>query len=402
MIDGMESTDNIEHFSRMVESGVYFVMVNGYSGHDTTNQYSLAVVLSVYYDGQEGDDRLQDAYSINNVNYSVTGTIDNIFDIDQGDAYMGTEINNNVAISGGIYENRMIQRSRQTFSDLSTLEERHAAEALKEKLKGAAVTISPESVEFLDGIQERKEAQRAEEERIRQKFSFLNPENAFNRIGTQFGIISDALSEMGFYDNLSDDETLQVDRILYGITYGMNSVCGNVKEELPDSEQLSSYAARFELESSTAALRQFTEKFVPEDMRERFSSLIDQYYEHNAKILEGYRSSREISNELLATLYDRTASKRVIPMDEEEKNIQKVGNVKVEEADITKAAESWREQFKMLVNGEKSVDDSITMMLDTLNALASGKSKNQSLLQYVSRWNLSSIENARNYWNLLL
>ncbi|MCM1049565.1 MAG: hypothetical protein NC433_14205 [Clostridiales bacterium] len=305
-------------------------------------------------------------------------------------------------ISGGAYEKRMIQKSLQAFSDFSTTEERQATEALKEKLKGVNVTISSESVEFLDGVKARKEAQKAEEERIRQEYSFLNPENAFNRIGTQFGIISDALSGMGFYDNLSDDEVLQVDRILSDITSGMNSVCGNVREVQPDSDQLSSYAARFELESSTAALRQFSEKFVPEEMQEDFNNLINQYYEHNAKILEGYRSSREISNELLSTLYDWTASKRAIPMDEEEKNIQKAGKVKAEESDIANAVESWKEQLKMLVNGEKSIDDSIAMMQDTLNALASGNSKNQSLLQYVNKWNSFSLENARQYWSLLI
>lgn len=89
-------------------------------------------------------------------------------------------------------------------------------------------------------------------------------------------------------------------------------------------------------------------------------------------------------------------------MDEEEKNIQKAGNVKVDESDLNNAAESWRKHLKMLVSGEKSVDDSITMMQDTLNALASGNSKNQSLLQYVSRWNSFAVENARQYWNLLI
>lgn len=154
-----------------------------------------------------------------------------------------------------------------------------------------------------------KESQRAEEERIRQEFSFLfNPENAFDRIGTQFSAISNTLSEMGFYDRLSDDETFQVECLLAEITYGMDSISvgGNLAEENPACGQLSSYAARFELESSTAALRQFSEKFVPEDMQE------------------------------------------------------------------------------------------------TLNALASGNSKNQSLLQYVSQWNSFSIENARHYWNLLV
>lgn len=281
--------------------------------------------------------------------------------------YIGFSIDYDVAIAGGAYDNRMLQKDRQVFSDVSTPEQRQAAdaaaEALREKLKGVSVKMSPEAVEYMDGIRERKESQRAEEERRRQECSYLlNPENAFDRVGTQFSIISGELSEMEFYDSLSDDETLQVDQLLAGITYGMNSVCGNLKDESPGFEQLSSHAARFELESSTAALRQFSEKFVPSEMRERFDNLIDQYYEHNAKALEGYRSSKEFSNELLAGIYDRTASKMVRPMRE----------------------------------------DSITMMQDTLNALASGNSKNPGLIQYVSQWNSFSIENARHYWGLLI
>ncbi len=318
---------------------------------------------------------------------------------------MGFRIDYDVAIAGGVYDNRMLQKSLQGFSNVSTPEERQAAdaaaEALKEKLKGVTVTMSPEAVTFMSGLRERKEAAKAEEERTFRENSFLNPENAFDRLGTQFSIISGALSTMGFYDNLSDDETLQIECLLAEITYGMNSLCGNVKEERPGSEQLSSYAARFELESSTAALRQFSEKFVPSDMRDMFSKLVDQYYEHNAKVLEGYRSTKEYMNELSAGLYDRTAFMRVIPLREMEKNIWQVGKVKAEESDFTRAAESWRKQFKMLVDGEKSVDDSITMMQDTLNALASGNSKNQGILQYVSQWNSFSIENARHYWNLL-
>lgn len=207
---------------------------------------------------------------------------------------------------------------------------------------------------------------------------------------------------MGFYDALSDDETLQVECLLAEITYGMNSVCGNLKEERPGSEQLSSYAARFELESSTAALRQFSKKFVPSDMSNMFNNLIDQYYEHNAKALEGYRSTKEYLNELSAGLYDRTASMRVIPLREVEKNIWQAGKVKAKESDYTHMAQSFQEQLKMLVNGEKSVDDSIIMMQDTLNALASGNSKNHGLLEYVNQWNSFSIENARHYWNLLI
>lgn len=82
MIDKADTTDNVEHFARIVDSGIYFIMVNGYSGYDAANQYSLAVVVSEQYDSQEVDDRLQDAYSFTDVGYSVTGTIDSKYDID--------------------------------------------------------------------------------------------------------------------------------------------------------------------------------------------------------------------------------------------------------------------------------------------------------------------------------
>lgn len=82
LVDGIETTDNVEHFACMVEDGVYFVFVNGYSGYDAVNPYTLGVVLSVYYDQQEVDDRLHEAHVINDLEFSITGTIDNQFDID--------------------------------------------------------------------------------------------------------------------------------------------------------------------------------------------------------------------------------------------------------------------------------------------------------------------------------
>lgn len=78
----MATTKKIEHFSRMVDAGIYFVLVNGYSGSDAQHPFTLGTVLSVYYDDQEVDDRLQDAFNLTSQSYSVTGTIDNQFDID--------------------------------------------------------------------------------------------------------------------------------------------------------------------------------------------------------------------------------------------------------------------------------------------------------------------------------
>lgn len=306
-------------------------------------------------------------------------------------------------VTGGVYNQRMYEKNLKEQSLTPSEKDLQSAEALKEKLKGVTVTISPEAERYMAGLRERKEAQKAEEERMRQEWdSLFDANDPFDRIGTYFSVFDNALSEMGFYDNLSDDETLQMECLLGGITYSMNSLFGNLQEAEPVCGNLSSHAARFELESSTAALRQFSEKFLSSDMRERFDGLIDQYYERNAKALEGWRSSREYFDEASAETYDWSASKRVIPLSETEKIIWKLGKVKLTEADYDSAAESWSSQLKTLVDGEKSVDDSIAAMQDTLNALASGNSKNQGVLQFVSRWNKFTIENARQYWKLLV
>ena len=68
-------------------------------------------------------------------------------------------------------------------------------------------------------------------------------------------------------------------------------------------------------------------------MQDFFNNLVDQYYEHNSKVLEGYQSSRETSNELLAAIYEKTASNRRAPLSENEKMIQMAGKVKVDEED---------------------------------------------------------------------
>lgn len=306
-------------------------------------------------------------------------------------------------ITGGVYNQRMYEKNLKEQSLTPSEKDLQSAEALKEKLKGVTVTISPEAERYMAGLRERKEAQKDEEERMRQEWdSLFDPDDPFDRIGTYFSVFDGALSEMGFYDDLSDDETLQMECLLGGITYGMNSLFGNLQEEEAVCGPLSSHAARFELESSTAALRQFSEKFLPLYMKDTFDNLIDRYYERNSKGLTGYRSSWEIYHEDDAWVLDTTASKRVVPVSEKEKIVWKLGKVKLTEADYDSAAESWRSSLKTLAGGEKSVDDSITAMQDTLNALASGNSKNQGVLQYVSRWNKFTIENARQYWKLLV
>ena len=317
---------------------------------------------------------------------------------------MGIEIDYLTAGAGGAYWERMQKKNRAQYTMSENMtEEVETAEKLQEKLRGVTITMSPESEEYMSELRERKEAEKLRYEQYMQSNNPFTANDPFAQIGTEFSIISNALSQMGFYDHLSDDEVLEVDTLLATITYGMNSIGGTLKIANDDpTTELTSYVARFELESSTAALRQFAKKYLPENMQEDFNTLVDKYYEHNSKALEGYRSSRERLNELQARNYEKTGSQRVVPMAEDEKMIQLSGKVKVNDEDINSAVKGWRESFKIIANSEKSVDDAVAMMRDILNRLASGNSENRRFLEYVDGWNTFAIENAKTYWSALM
>lgn len=322
---------------------------------------------------------------------------------------------NELRICGGVYDRRMYQNYRHNTTLTPTEEQKQTAEELKEKMAGVTVTISQEGFDresYMADLRERKEEMRAQKERDREEHSYLNHlnkgdvfEQCFGQwyLGSLDSIISGTLDEMGFYDDLSDDETLEVECLLAGITYGMNTVGGGIRVADPVCGELTSQAARFELESSTAALKQFSKKYVPSKMQEQFAELIDQYYKHNEKALQGYRSSAEISDELTAKYNDEIASTRLFPIMEETEVIKgQLGKVKNTKDDVGHAVKEWQKQLRMLVSGVRSVNDSMQMMRNTLNALASGNSKDQGVLQYVDRRGSYSIENARQYWGMLL
>lgn len=64
-------------------------------------------------------------------------------------------------------------------------------------------------------------------------------------------------------------------------------------------------------------------------MQEQFAELIDQYYKHNEKALQGYRSTSEILDELTARLKEEMTSTRRFPiMKEGEKISWQLGKVK--------------------------------------------------------------------------
>lgn len=70
-----------EHIAMMVNPGVYFVVVNGYSGYDAEHSFRLGIGYSDTYDSAEIDDDFSSAKVVS-VPFNVTGTIDNAYDND--------------------------------------------------------------------------------------------------------------------------------------------------------------------------------------------------------------------------------------------------------------------------------------------------------------------------------
>lgn len=82
LIDGSENNNSAdEHVARMIEEGVYFVLVNGYSGYDANHSFRLGVGYSNNLDSAEIDDHFNASTAVS-VPFSVTGTIDNAYDHD--------------------------------------------------------------------------------------------------------------------------------------------------------------------------------------------------------------------------------------------------------------------------------------------------------------------------------
>lgn len=134
--------------------------------------------------------------------------------------------------------------------------------------------------------------------------------------GAQHLIFSDKLQEMGFFDGMSDDEVGQYQSFLQDITTVMNCVSQNTGTFIDDGASGSrlycyegnlvtmpeydrayyntySDEAKVELESSTAALQAFSQKYLSGGNKEEFDSLISDFHKYNSGYLETYQSFEE-------------------------------------------------------------------------------------------------------------
>lgn len=110
----------------------------------------------------------------------------------------------------------------------------------------------------------------------------------------QWLIFSQYLHDSNAFDDLSNQEVYELEKILKNITDGLDSLTsGGISLYSGIHRQLNSYEAQLELASSTAALQHFSERFLSGDVKQGFDSLIQDYVKHNQEKVDNHQSIEE-------------------------------------------------------------------------------------------------------------
>lgn len=142
---------------------------------------------------------------------------------------------------------------------------------------------------------------------LQQKELMKDDENDsfWSNTGNQWLVLSENLYRNGFYTNMSDEEVMQVEATLAKITAGMDHISRTLYQTGIEFSDYYGHGSNFfmdsneislELESATAALRCFSDKYVDVERQGEFNELINQFYKHNTEIVVGYQSPVESFN----------------------------------------------------------------------------------------------------------
>ena len=154
--------------------------------------------------------------------------------------------------------------------------------------------------------------------RVYQDERVAKSEDSFwQNTGSQYLVFSQKLNESGFFDSMSDDEVREAESILSTITQGMDSLSNAIYMTGRGPSGVdgkgytlpTSYEARMELESSTAALMYFGEKYIEDEgLRKEFEGLVDDYYAHNTEVLDEYRNPMEQMDQAVSKFHENAGN----------------------------------------------------------------------------------------------
>lgn len=301
----------------------------------------------------------------------------------------------------GAYNKRVQQNRQKAAAEASHAKQEEEPKQAAGDVLGATVTFSKESQEFMEGVAERKAAQAAAKAEVDAQYSG----NAFAGTGDfkqQYLVFSENLYNNGFYDDMSDDEVMQVEGLLRSITSGMDSINGVAANPITT---MSHEAAKLELTSSVSALNYFAEKYVPEEMQEAFKDLIKQYESYNNAKVATHKNIYDMRDESMSKIAAPNAvnvSELVKKTQEDTKASQEIGRVTHTEEEESQNKSDYQALFEKLIRKEDSISGIFDSLQSTLVNFASGGSNNSSIIAMLNSRNLASINHMMSYWSKLL
>lgn len=314
------------------------------------------------------------------------------------------------------YKKRVAKRGNEAAAKAyKQMEKTSVQENLGE---GVSITISQESQEFMSGVEERKAAQRAEKEALREQYStnpFAYSGNALSltnletgeRVGrepTQWRVFSENLYKNGFYDNMSDEEAEKIEGMLKSITSGTESISGITDSERSFSA-LSHEAAKLEFISSINALNYFADNYVPKEMRGAFQDLVKAYEDYNSESVAKHKNSDDLYSEAMAKISApnaRNVDAAVKKSQEQTIASQAIGKVRHTDEEEAKQEQDYQALFDRLVVQKDSAGSIFNELKDTLINYAAGGNRNTDVLALLNIRNEGSIDRMADYWKQLL
>jgi hypothetical protein len=292
-----------------------------------------------------------------------------------------------------------------------------AIPGVKEKYGDAAVTItiSKEAKQFLESEKARK---KMEEDTAALYESIapadFNPDDPFSTRGNdQWAVFSKYLYDNGYYDDLSDEDLNKTETLLMNITDGLDGIYRGTGTCVELTSQISSSEANLELESSTAALKVFSETYVSSDLREGFDKLIGAYYSHNKDVVKNHMSIEERFNAARAKIPERskqrlkeqlhdTVSPEAAAQAEGVLALRDFfGSISHTEEHIKQNNAFYAQSFEQIADGA-SLDDTMGKIISRFVSFAVNGSSDRKMQDYVSNNASGTFSRIHGYWAALL
>lgn len=223
----------------------------------------------------------------------------------------------------------------------------------------------------------------------------------------QYEIFSDFFRSSGLYDELNEDEVSQIESLLKEITADMNAVNIRGKERgelvraniLCLDDEITQAMAQISLVSSTSALRALSSKYVSEDKKDGFEQLVNDYVQHNSERITGYRSGREIFNEIMATIPPPTE----IVYHKNYEEIANRSNTYRELGSVTHTADekqAFYEAIQSIINSSSGTE-MIDLLRATLFTYQAGENASSQVMEYLEKHTANAFNTMANYWEKL-